>query len=97
MKNSTWYIEMKTGEHYPFYTNTLGDGNPVETIKEFHHADNIHYIMDISDSDAEHQFNTYEEDDSFVLIPKNRVSRIYSVDSGVPNIKPISFSSPFAK
>lgn len=49
-------------------------------IPEFHHIDGVHYILDIYELLDTDEYEIYDEEDSFVLIPKNHVKRVFYVE-----------------
>lgn len=80
LRKNYWYIELEDGRKYPFYYKRKKEGNPLHAIPEFHHIDGIHYILDIYELLDTDEYEIYDEEDSFVLIPKNHVKRVFYVE-----------------
>lgn len=76
MKFHKWYIELKDGRQFCFYTTRDKEKNPLLEIEEFDQGEN--WSLDLL-SDLEDEYPLDPEDDSFVLIPKNHVVRVFCV------------------
>ena len=71
-----WYMKTKDFDEFPFYYGEKGDGNPLENVSDFDNGDS--WIVDCSRIDD--FYPTFPEDDSFALIPKNDVLKVWFED-----------------
>ncbi len=80
MLKKYWHIELTDGRIYPFQWKPHNDGNPLEINTAFSHPDKKHYILDISELLKTGEYPVYEEDDSFILVPKEDIKKVFYVD-----------------
>lgn len=69
-----WYIQLEDGREFKFYYDSNSQVSPFERIDEFDKGDS--WSLDLS-RELGNEFPIDTEDDSFVLIPKNMVKKIY--------------------
>lgn len=69
-----WYLLLDDGREFYFYLSPGAWENPLDEVNGFDKGE--YWSVDISEED--HEFERDSEDDSFTLIPKERVVRVYS-------------------
>jgi len=72
-----WYMKTKDFDEFPFCYGEKGDGNPLENISDFDNGN--FWIVDCKNTIGDF-YPTFPEDDSFALIPKNDVIKVWSED-----------------
>ena len=69
-----WFVVLNDGREIPFYHDSEEKVSPFERIKEFDNGEN--WILDISEYTGD-EFPEYSEEDSFVLVPKQKVIQTF--------------------
>ena len=76
MKFYKWYVELKDGRQFCFYHSKSNEISPFVEVEEFDQGD--HWSLDLA-NDLEGEYPLDPEDDSFVLVPKDHVVRVFCV------------------
>lgn len=71
-----WYMLLKNGMRFGFYHDGDAETSPLLRIKDFDCGDCWEIDAD-ADEKSRSKFETSEDDDSFVKIPKAEVVKVY--------------------